>query len=75
MNITNFRNYKTRVFNKKESKKIIFKNINVIPYPGTSDMYKVTFSEIYRSSSFSFIGDKVLILKLKDSKIRIITEK
>lgn len=75
MNITNFRNYKKRVFNKKESKKIIFKNINVIPYPGTSDMYKVTFSEIYRSSSFSFIGDKVLILKLKDSKIRIITEK
>ncbi len=38
-------------------------------------MYKVTFSEIYKSSSFSFLGDKVLIVKLQDSKIKIITEK
>ncbi len=67
--------YKTRIFKKNETKTILFNGINVIPYPGTEDMYKVTFSEIYKSSSFSFLGDKVLIVKLQDSKIKIITEK
>ncbi|SFV63848.1 putative periplasmic protein [hydrothermal vent metagenome] len=75
MNLNNFTQYKTRVFNKNETKTILFNGINVIPYPGTNDMYKVTFSEIYKSSSFSFTGNKVLILKLQDSKIKIITEK
>nr|WP_275754790.1 L,D-transpeptidase family protein [Sulfurimonas sp. SAG-AH-194-C21] len=75
MNISNFSSYKTRIFKKDETKTILFNGINVIPYPGTDNMYKVTFSEIYQSSSFSFTGDKVLILKLQDSKIKIITEK
>ncbi len=75
MNLNNFTQYKTRVFNKNETKTILFNGINVIPYPGTNDMYKVTFSEIYKSSSFSFTGNKVLILKLQDSKMKIITEK
>ncbi|PHQ57101.1 MAG: hypothetical protein COA30_02765 [Sulfurimonas sp.] len=75
MNINNFSKYKTRIFKKNETKIILFNGINVIPYPGTKDMYKVTFSEIYKSSSFSFVGDKVLIVKLQDSKIKIITEK
>jgi len=75
MNINNFSKYKTRIFKKNETKTILFNGINVIPYPGTDDMYKVTFSEIYKSNSFSFVGDKVLIVKLQDSKIKIITEK
>lgn len=75
MNIDDFAKYKTRIFNKNETKTIIFNRINVIPYPGAQNLYKVTFSEIYKSNSFSFVGDKVLILKLKDSKIKIITEK
>lgn len=72
---TNFSSYKTRVFNKGEEKTIIFNNINVIPYPGTKDIYKVIFSELYESNSFSFTGEKVLILKLQDSNIQILTEK
>ena len=75
MNIDSFTRYKTRVFNKKETKRILFNNINVVPYPGTKSTYKVTFYEIYESSSFSFSGDKVLILKIIDNKIKIITEK
>jgi len=75
MNIEDFSKYKTRIFKKDETKTILFTKINVLPYPGTDNMYKVTFSEIYNSSSFSFTGDKVLILKLEDSKIKIITEK
>jgi len=75
MNIKKFTKYKKRIFNKKEHKKIIFKNINVIPYPNTNDTYKVTFLEIYKSNSFSFTGNKVLIVKLVNDKIKIITEK
>ncbi len=75
MNIKSFTKYKTRIFKKNEKKTIIFNNINIIPYPGTQNMYKVTFSEIYKSNSFSFSGEKVLILKVEDNKIKIITEK
>ena len=75
INKKDFSLYKTRVFNKNESKKIIFNRLNIIPYPGTENLFKVTFYEIYKSNSFSFTGDKVLILKLEGSKIQIITEK
>jgi len=75
MNKENFSKYKRRVFNKKENKTIIFNKLNVIPYPGSKNLFKVTFYEIYKSNSFTFTGDKVLILKLEDSTIKIITEK
>ena len=75
MNKERFVRYKKRIFNKQESKKIIFSNINVIPYPNLDDTFKITFLEEYTSDSFSFTGDKVLIVKLIDSKFRIITEK
>lgn len=75
MNLKNFKKYKTRIFGKKESKQIIFNNLNVIPYPESSDIFKVTFYEIYKSKSFTFNGSKTLIVKLDNSKIKIITEK
>ena len=75
MNKEDFSKYKTRVFNKSENKSIIFNKLNVIPYPGSDNLFKVTFYEIYKSNSFSFTGDKVLILKLENSSIKIITEK
>ncbi|WP_295003287.1 L,D-transpeptidase family protein [Sulfurimonas sp.] len=75
MNSQKFKTYKTRIFNKKESKKIIFYKINIIPYPNTDNMYKITFLEKYQSDSFTFTGNKVLIVKLTDSQIKIITEK
>lgn len=70
-----FKTYKTRIFNKQESKKIIFNKINIIPYPNTADTYKITFLEKYQSDSFTFTGNKVLIVKLTDSQIKIITER
>lgn len=73
--IENFSRYKHRVFAKDEKKSIRFTQLNVIPYPGTVNMFKVTFHEIYNSSSFSFSGDKVLIVKLIGTKVKIITEK
>ena len=75
MNIEQFTKYKTRIFNKQERKSIIFNDINVIPYPETQNIFKIVFNEKYKSPSFSFSGDKVLIVKLQGNKIRIITEK
>lgn len=76
MNYDKFKKYKKRVFNKIEKRSIIFTNINVTPYPNTSDIYELTFKEFYKSDTFKFTGDKVLIVKLgPDSKIKILTEK
>jgi len=75
MKYQTFVNYKKRIFKKQEKKKIIFTNINVIPYPGTSNLYKISFTEFYKSKSFEFSGDKVLMAKLIDDKIKILTEK
>jgi len=74
MDIKRFTKYKTRIFNKKEKKRIIFSNINIIPYPETQNIYKITFKEDYKSSSFSFVGNKILMAKLINNKLNIITE-
>lgn len=70
-----FANYKKRIFKKQEKKKIIFTDINIIPYPGTQNLYKISFKEFYKSTSFKFTGNKVLMAKLIDNKIKILTEK
>lgn len=75
MNKKNFSRYKKRIFAKNENKTILFNNINVIPYPGRKNIFSVTFSERYKSDSFSFSGEKTLILKLENATIHIITEK
>ncbi len=75
MSYQNFINYKHRIFQKSENKTIIFSNINVLPYPNDSDIYKISFKEYYKSNSFEFTGDKVLMIKLIENTIKIITEK
>ena len=74
-NYNSFTHYKTRIFRKKEKKKIIFDNINILPYPGASELYKISFKEYYKSNSFQFTGNKVLIVELKNRQIKILTEK
>ncbi len=75
MNLKQFKKYKTRIFNKNEKKTILFKEINVVPYPDTKDIFKITFLEKYKSNSFSFTGNKTLIVKLTENKFNIITER
>ncbi|PHS57027.1 MAG: hypothetical protein COB17_07355 [Sulfurimonas sp.] len=76
MNYERFKNYKTRVFKKIEKRSIIFTNINLLPYPDTTDIYQLTFKEFYKSDTFEFIGDKVLVIRLQiNNKIKILTEK
>ncbi len=70
-----FVSYKTRIFKKQEKKEIVFSDLNVIPYPNTTNLYKISFKEYYKSNSFEFTGDKVLMIKLIDKKIKILTEK
>ena len=76
MEFPRFQSYKTRVFKKIEKKTIIFKNINIVPYPDSEDIYQITFDEYYKSDSFEFIGEKVLMVKVSDNhKMKIFTEK
>ena len=76
MKHSRFIQYKTRIFNKQERKKIIFNDINVIPYPKSENVFQVTFKEFYTSSSFQFEGNKILMVKIdKDDNFKILTEK
>ena len=74
MNFQKFKRYKTRIFAKNEHKTILFHNINIISYPNKQDIYKITFKEIYKTNTFSFTGDKTLIVALRNNKFNIITE-
>ena len=75
MNYKRFQKYKKRIFQKKEKKEITFNNVNVLPYPNSSNIFKISFQEKYKSNSFEFSGDKVLVVKYENSKIKIITER
>ena len=74
MDKNKFIKYKTRIFAKNEKKRIIFTDLNVIPYPNTADIYQITFQEDYKSQSFHFNGSKTLIVKLDNNSFKIITE-
>lgn len=76
MEYYDFKNYKQRIFDKKESKEILFSNLNIIPYPGErSNLFMVTFDETYTSNNHNFSGQKSLMLLLNsDHTISIISE-
>ena len=76
MVLEDFKKYKTRVFKKVEKKSIIFNDINILPYPNTSNIYQIHFKEFYKSDTFKFTGYKTLIVQLgENKKISILTEK
>lgn len=70
-----FKRYKTRIFKKNEDKKIIFNSISVIPYPNKKDVYQIVFDEFYQSNTFRFVGNKILMIKMKNKKMKIFMEK
>ncbi len=76
MRYSQFAQYKRRVFNKNEKKKILFSNINIIPYPGKrKDLFMISFNEKYHTSSYNFQGEKSLIISFNNNKMKIITER
>lgn len=76
MPIEKFKQYKKRIFSRKENKTIKFSNINISPYPNSLNklMYKVVMDENYKTKYYSFIGKKELYIELKDNKIEILAE-
>lgn len=70
-----FKKYKTRVFKKNEKKSIIFKDINIIPYPNAKQIYQITFFEDYKSDTYMYKGQKELLVKFQDNSFKIISEK
>ena len=76
MALQQFIKYKTRVFAKKEHKQIIFKHINIIPYPNIKHkkIFKIEFFEDYKSDTFRFKGDKILYIELNNNTISILSE-
>jgi len=74
---SDFSKYKRKIFSKKEKKRIIFKNINISPYPAKDNkkLFRVSFFEDYSTNSYKFKGQKELYLELKNSKIYILSEK
>ncbi len=76
MNLKKFKIYKKRVFSKNEKKTILFSNINIIPYPNTTNIFQITFKELYESRSFKFSGNKTLMVRVdKNNSLNIFTEK
>jgi murein L,D-transpeptidase YafK len=76
MNYERFKEYKSRIFSKKEKKHISFSNINVAPYPNSLNkhMFKIFMDEVYKTKYFSFVGKKELYIELKNDKIKILAE-
>jgi len=73
----NFSKMKRRIFARGEDKLIIFKNINISPYPNEikKKLYKIGFYEIYKTKSYQFRGNKELYVELKDDSFSILSEK
>jgi len=71
-----FKNYKKRIFAKNESKKIIFTNINIIPYPNDKNklMFKISMDEDYKTRTYKFVGKKELYVELVNNKMQILFE-
>ena len=73
----NFSRMKKTIFSRKQKKEIIFKNINISPYPNVhgEKLFKISFYEIYKSKNYKFRGNKELFIKLNDSSFSILSER
>ncbi len=76
MSLKRFKEYKERLFSRNEKKKIEFSNINVMPYPNSSNqnMYKIVMDEDYKTRTYKFLGKKELFIELLNGKVKILAE-
>ena len=74
--LAQFKEYKQRIFNKKEDKDIIFSNINIMPYLNGENkkIFKINFSENYQAKTYKFRGVKNLYVTLNGDAMSIIVE-
>ncbi|WP_024955272.1 L,D-transpeptidase family protein [Sulfurospirillum arcachonense] len=73
----NFARMKKSIFARKEAKTIIFKGINISPYPNEKGkrIFKVSFHENYKTKRYSFNGNKELFVELNEKNFLILSEK
>jgi len=73
----NFSRMKKSIFSRKQKKEIVFKNINIAPYPNEEGkaLFKVAFYEIYKSRNYKFRGNKELYVELNNKSFKILSEK
>ncbi|WP_104761047.1 L,D-transpeptidase family protein [Helicobacter cetorum] len=77
-----FREYKKRVFAKKEKKSISFSSINIVPYPNSENkrLFYVVFDQDYKAYqqaklSYTSNARKELYVEVKDNEMSILIEK
>jgi len=75
-NFTQFREYKSKIFRRKDKKKIFITDVNISPYPNNyrRNIFLVSFYENYKTSSFHWAGQKVLFVEVVGNQIKIIIE-
>lgn len=71
-----FEAQKRQVFAKKENKIINLSNINISPYPNSSNkkIYKAVMDEDYKSPSVNFVGKKELFFEIDENGLKIVSE-
>lgn len=74
--IDKFKEQKRAIFARNQSKTIRFGKINISPYPNIEQkkLFRINFYENYKTSSYTFNGEKTLYVELKNGKISILTE-
>lgn len=74
--IDKFKEQKRAIFARNQSKTIRFSKINISPYPNIEQkkLFRINFYENYKTSSYTFNGEKTLYVELKNGKISILTE-
>lgn len=77
MRIKEFSRMKKSIFKRKQEKEIVFKNINIAPYPNEGDkrLFKVAFYEEYKSKRHRFRGNKELFIELNGKSFSILSER
>ncbi|PAF42273.1 L,D-transpeptidase family protein [Helicobacter sp. 11S03491-1] len=82
MKFKTFRDYKKRIFDKKEEKTILFSNIDISPYPNEEgkNIFKISFSQnysAYKNNKPTYTSNSVkeLYIELNNGKFSILTEK
>lgn len=75
-NLRAFSNMKRRIFARDEDKKILFKDLMVVPYPDEKyeSMFQVSYYQVYETKNHQFRGNKEIYLTFKDNKMKILVE-
>jgi murein L,D-transpeptidase YafK len=74
--IKSFSQMKRRIFSKDEDKKILFKDLMVVPYPDEKyePMFRLSYYQVYETKNHQFKGNKEIYLTFKDKKMKILVE-